>query len=1799
MSLKTLLTIALLLFLASSESTGETIRVPQDQAHIQDAVQLSAAGDTVLVSDGSYEEVIAISGKDITLTSVSGAASTIIDGSGEGPVLYLDGSSSLISGFTITGGASAGDVGGVRIQGAAEIPEIRDCIIDGNSGSSAGGLLIKQDTAPVISGCVITGNTASGDGGGIRIIRAEALLERNIIAWNTSTGGSGGGIVVLQDCSPEIINNSIFENHSGVGRGALTCNVAFPEIINNIIAANTGGGGGIRCENGAYPQLSYNDVWSNGDVDYYGCAAGVGSISGDPLFEGGFPFDFNLSSGSPCIDAGDPVMDPPPLGGYCIDIGAVEVLGLGGALIRVPADYPAIQAAIDVSEDGDTVLVAAGIYQECLDLKGRSIVLISEEGASSTIVNARDEGAVLTIIRGETSFTLVRGFTFKYGFSESGCGGINIYGSSPVLRDNEILFCTSAQGGGLKISGDCSPRIDGNLFSHNTSSSDGGGALISGSHPDLIRNRFYLNSADGAGGGVMYRSSAGGSFVNNSFHSNESTVGRGCVTCNNSFPVIRNSIIVMGTGGGGGLRVENGGDPAISYNCIWGNSGGEYNNCEPGPGDISKDPFFKGGSPYDFHLQSEKGRFESGQWVVDVRTSPAIDAGDPGDDFALEVYPNGGRINMGAYGGSAEASLSKGDRLLVPNDFDTIQDAVDFAGDGDTVIVDGSQDPYRESITIDGVAVTIRAWDMDVMPIIDASGLGRAITVTGASDTARLEGLEITGGDATRGGGVKINYSNVMIDSCRISGNSAVDGAGMHISGSSAVGIINTHILDNNASSEGGGIYCENSEFLMRFCVVARDTAGYDGGAIFLYDSSPGIFSSTLDHNLCDELERGGGISCTDGSDPIINSCIVSYSTFGYGLFADTTSAPIATFSDFYMNFPSGDFGGPGDPDCYWACIRDNPRYREGDPYYYLRLYSPCVNAGDPGLDVPEGGGACIDMGAYEFLASYGGVLRVPDDFDTIQEAVDAATEGDTVLVSPGTYFEHIVWDGVPIYLKGAAGAGATVIDGSGVGRPITVSGVSDTLFGIKGFTIRGGYADMGAGIYMSGATIRIHDCEIVDNQAVEGGGVYLADGSSARLYENRIADNRAQSGDGGGIYVSNSVPRIFNNLLIANSADLSGGALYIDGCSPIVRNNLFWMNGAGFEGGAILCTGGGSAAIKYNIIGQTICGYGVYGCLGNNPQIAYNDFWENYPGDTGGSAEMNSGNISEGPLFVGGNPFDYHLKSVTGSYKESLGTFTPDSVNSPCIDRGNSDFPVLDEPVPNGDIINIGPYGGSGQASLSSATIIRVPGDVPFIQTAIDEALEGDIVLVDPGIYSENLHFKGLNIEVRSTDGPDITVLNGSLSGSVVVFDDDEERHCILDGFSITGGLAETGGGIYIDSEPTIRNCNIFGNETDLLGGGGIFIKDLRSPLISLCGIFENYSVHFGGGIYSENAEPVISDCFIYDNTAETSGGGISLYNKERPTRTPIIEDNRIQGNIALANGGGGIMCENSDAIIRNNRISGNQALYHGGGVYLTGNPSMPEVTGNILLSNSVIDSVSGKGGGIAVRYTGTDDILLESNVYYLNIAPKGSGIYCQSTSVSIADNILMANRLGAAFEVVSTTLAHGYNDYYINEAGDYSGCQTGIGDFQLNPVFIDTLFNLGAHSPCIDAGCPLLTDETDGSVRDVGAISFTHTMYLTLYPESFTVSPGENLRIDAEVVNPDFQPQRAVLTLAVEYGLDGRLVLEEVIVEPAADETLTVTFNELVPAGTPPRSFFVRGSLVVEPDYLYGSDGFYLTIE
>ena len=106
----------------------------------------------------------------------------------------------------------------------------------------------------------------------------------------------------------------------------------------------------------------------------------------------------------------------------------------------------------------------------------------------------------------------------------------------------------------------------------------------------------------------------------------------------------------------------------------------------------------------------------------------------------------------------------------------------------------------------------------------------------------------------------------------------------------------------------------------------------------------------------------------------------------------------------------------------------------------------------------------------------------------------------------------------------------------------------------------------------------------------------------------------------------------------------------------------------------------------------------------------------------------------------------------------------------------------------------------------LGEGKTIKVPGDYPTIQQAINAAMYGNTVLVDPGTYNENIDFLGKTITVKSSQGADKTTIDGRQQGSVVQFVSLEGTASLLEGFTIKNGAKDSGGGVYcVLSSPTI----------------------------------------------------------------------------------------------------------------------------------------------------------------------------------------------------------------------------------------------------------------------------------------------------------------------------------------------------------------------------------------------------------
>src|SRR4029077_20054519 len=173
---------------------------------------------------------------------------------------------------------------------------------------------------------------------------------------------------------------------------------------------------------------------------------------------------------------------------------AVVAMGILGAIpataanvLNVPGSYPTIQAAIDASANGDTVMVAAGTYFENIDFKGKLITVQSAQGPSVTTIDGSNLAPVVNFSTSETAAAVIQGFPLQHGnataaFSYEGAG-IHISGASPTVAGNNIVANTSLpNGAGISVPF-ASPVIRDNMIDGNTkqpgcSGQNGGGIYV-------------------------------------------------------------------------------------------------------------------------------------------------------------------------------------------------------------------------------------------------------------------------------------------------------------------------------------------------------------------------------------------------------------------------------------------------------------------------------------------------------------------------------------------------------------------------------------------------------------------------------------------------------------------------------------------------------------------------------------------------------------------------------------------------------------------------------------------------------------------------------------------------------------------------------------------------------------------------------------------------------------------------------------------------------------------------------------------------------------------------------------------------------------------------------------------------------------------------------------------------------------------------------------------------------------------------------------------------------------------------
>jgi predicted outer membrane repeat protein len=241
-------------------------------------------------------------------------------------------------------------------------------------------------------------------------------------------------------------------------------------------------------------------------------------------------------------------------------------------------------------------------------------------------------------------------------------GGVSFYGSSPrfvrcSFIGNEADYGAGVDASGCESSGDCEPEFHQCLIVGNTARVWGGAVFADECLPTFINCTVSHNRAFDRGGG-FYEMWGYASCVDCIIW--ENYAGDDTATSDDAYspysyesPELVLADNVYSTDGFGGACDSVHQDPCFAEPGCWA-SPEDYLVCGD-PNDV--DAIWVHG---DYHLKSQGGRWDAneGRWAIDDVTSPCIDTGDPASLIGLEPFPNGGIVNMGAYGGTAEASKS-------------------------------------------------------------------------------------------------------------------------------------------------------------------------------------------------------------------------------------------------------------------------------------------------------------------------------------------------------------------------------------------------------------------------------------------------------------------------------------------------------------------------------------------------------------------------------------------------------------------------------------------------------------------------------------------------------------------------------------------------------------------------------------------------------------------------------------------------------------------------------------------------------------------------------------------------------------------------------------------------------------------------------------------------------------------------------------------------------------------------------------------------------------------------------------
>ncbi len=1636
--------IASLLFAISISAT--VINVPADQTTIQAGIDAAVDGDTVLVSAGTYPDPLEAINKSIVLKSIDGPTATIITAADP---FYVHNSNSLISGFTFQDnwrGMQVGDGGSTILENLIfKNIDQEALIVRGSSNVEARNLLI--DNARF----------------GVTVMNSSASFLNC-----TVTNCSDIGFYVRDTSGTFIANSIIWGNGSDIWSG--TNNSQDSVTISNSITQ--------------YPWLGPGSLNTEEDPLFINVQTDDFTLStASPAI--GFGLDSLYYQGrwyyAPSEDLAG-VIRPSPINSHP-DIGAFE--NLEGepihipGIINIPGDHATIQAGIDAAVDGDSVLVQPGTYFENINFNGKNIVVSSlflttqdTSYISQTVIDGNQVTSVATFSNNEDTTAVLSGVTIQNGNNVVYGGGIHCENSSPTFSYLNIRSnISTGNGGGISlhnyhgnlsnilIEDNLANTNGGGIWAYysefsltnvtskgNTCGSYGAGLHIETCDKALLKNVLVVENVTALdGGGIFLTGTNNAQIVNSTISNNSGRYGAGMVIAGLLSDLEIYNSIVSGNINGADVQVWNLAPHQIFNSCISYAFGGwdeNQNGAWPGSSNIVTDVVFEENS---YRLNQYSPCISGG---LDTTIVPAFDIeGNP------RPYPVGSNPDIGAY----ESPFTHNSFIYVSSSgddddgfgeesspFATIQAAIDYSRDSDTVLVQPGTyveniNFHSKSIVVGSLTLTSQDPSYVTQTIIDGNESGSCVIISNFSE---INGFTVTNGWGS-GAGLSCGGSARLVNLLITDNYSIGSGGGMTVNGN--IELVNSIVSNNYADCCGAGMEVLGGHLTLTNSIISDNDIGpgAEGGGIrALYSGTIlDIYNCTITNN------SANGIYGRDASTINVYNSIL----YNNGPDGNNQIENGGFIRNIFYSLIGGGYSGTNviDADPLFTGNADTP--------FSLQDYSPCIGAGldttiVPPTDIkgnprPNPAGSNPDMGAYEnTLAaprhnSFVHVSTTGDDngslglesapFATIQAAINYSVDGDTILLSPGTYYENINFNGKDVVLSSLylttldrGYISQTIVDGFESGCVFVFENGENSAT-LNGLTIRNGsgeYPASGSAVITGGGITCWMSSPILSNLIIEnnhtnwdGGAIHISDHSNPLVINCIVRGNSANNTGGGFSCTSTDSLKIINSLFVANSS-MSGSALELQGgAKGIIVNSTFYGNQASGRG-AIQVGFGADVDMINSIVWNN-----------STPQLSFYDFSStsylniSHCDIEGGQAAIsnsanigvlgyNSSNLDTDPLFIDVISHDFRIQDYSPCIGAGLDTL---------IESGR-DLGGDVRPNPAGSNPDIGAYESPLATPEHMPITINIPDDYATIQAGLNAADSTDTVLVQPGTYAENIFWPTVGgISLISSAGAELSIIDGQSQSSVIVFNNGGtiDTTTIIDGFTIqNGGNVIRGGGLALHLEsPLIKNCLITGN-TATNQGGGVYALQSNAVLAG-CEITSNHAFSEGGGIYTEESGLIVRASKVNDNQAHgtgfyTGGGGLRLQNSH-----VLLTDVEIANNIAVNKGGGiysTFVYSNTSSEFIRIQVLNNQA-YTGGGIQL--NNDHPLISHSTIIGNVATENA----GGIGCFYDFSVPTLSEV-VIAENTATNGGGIYVFQLAAPKLNNVLIThnhatNMGGAAY--------------------------------------------------------------------------------------------------------------------------------------------------------------------------------------